>query len=146
MLQATSTVADLTAKIASVNEAVTELMEHLKIINSMDSLLKRDFRGFLLTNIIQYLNKKAKEYSAIVFGTRDLELSLDGNNLNISYCGKMFDNLSGGEKQRVDLIMQFTIRSMLTAYLNFNSNILVLDEITDFLDKKSYIRTNYKRA
>jgi DNA repair exonuclease SbcCD ATPase subunit len=49
----------------------------------------------------------------------------------------MFDNLSGGEKQKVDLILQFAIRNMLTVYLNFNSNILVLDEITDFLDKKS---------
>ena len=49
----------------------------------------------------------------------------------------MFDNLSGGEKQRVDLILQFAIRKMLTAYLNTSSNMLVLDEITDFLDKQS---------
>ena len=49
----------------------------------------------------------------------------------------MPSELSGGEKQRVDLILQFTIRNLLTAYLNFNSNILVLDEITDFLDKQS---------
>ena len=94
-------------------------------------------RLFLLSNIISYINKKAKDYCEVVFNTRDLEVALDGNDLNISYCGKMFDNLSGGEKQRVDLILQFTIRNMLTAYLNFNSNILVLDEITDFLDKKS---------
>jgi DNA repair exonuclease SbcCD ATPase subunit len=113
------------------------LEEHFKVVKKMETLIKRDFRGYLLSNIISYLNNKAKEYSEIVFGTKDLEVYLDGNDLNISYCGKMFDNLSGGEKQRVDLILQFTIRNMLTAYLNFNSNILVLDEITDFLDKKS---------
>ena len=113
------------------------LTAHLSMVRKMDNLIKRDFRGFLLANIITYLDRKAKEYCEVVFGTRDLEISLDGNDLNIIYCGKMFDNLSGGEKQRVDLILQFAIRNMLTAYLNFNSNILVLDEITDFLDKKS---------
>lgn len=59
---------------------------------------------------------------------------MDGNNLNITYCNKIFDGLSGGEKTRVDLIIQFAIRNLLISYLNFNSNILVLDEITDFLD------------
>jgi DNA repair exonuclease SbcCD ATPase subunit len=49
----------------------------------------------------------------------------------------MFDGLSGGEKQRVDLILQLAIRDLLTSYLDLSANILVLDEITDFLDKKS---------
>lgn len=136
--------ADLQAKLETLNDEIETInldiityTEHLKVVKKMDSLIKRDFRGFLLSNIITYIDKKAKEYCNIVFGTKDLEVSLDGNDLNISYYGKMFDNLSGGEKQRVDLILQFAIRNMLTAYLNFNSNILVLDEITDFLDKKS---------
>jgi DNA repair exonuclease SbcCD ATPase subunit len=103
----------------------------------METLIKRDFRGYLLENIIKYVDQVAKDYSEIVFGTRELKVYLDGNALDISYCGKMFDNLSGGEKQRVDLILQFAIRKMLTAYLNTSSNILVLDEITDFLDKQS---------
>ena len=103
----------------------------------MDNLIKRDFRGYLLENTIKYVDQKAKDYSDIVFNTRELNVYLDGNALDISYCGKMFDNLSGGEKQRVDLILQFAIRDMLNAYLNSGSNILVLDEITDFLDKQS---------
>ena len=137
-------IADLEASVQKFKNSITlieqdklVLEEHFKVVKKMDTLIKRDFRGYLLSNIISYINVKAKEYSEIVFGTKDLEVYLEGNDLNISYCGKMFDNLSGGEKQRVDLILQFTIRNMLTAYLNFNSNILVLDEITDFLDKKS---------
>jgi DNA repair exonuclease SbcCD ATPase subunit len=103
----------------------------------MDTLVKRDFRGYLLTNIIAYLDKKAKEYCTVVFGTSELSLTLNGNALDITYCDKMFDLLSGGEKQRVDLILQLAIRDMLITYLDLNANILVLDEITDFLDKKS---------
>ena len=127
----------LGTELATLDSSIEDKNEHIKMVRKMDTLIKRDFRGYLLSNIILYINKKAKEYCNIVFGTQDLEVALEGNDLNISYCGKMFDNLSGGEKQRVDLILQFAIRNMLTAYLNFNSNILVLDEITDFLDKKS---------
>jgi DNA repair exonuclease SbcCD ATPase subunit len=117
--------------------AKNELLEHLAVIKKMDTLVKRDFRGYLLTNIITYLDKKAKEYCEIVFGTKELSLNLNGNALDIMYCSKVFDLLSGGEKQRVDLILQLAIRDMLITYLDLNANILVLDEITDFLDKKS---------
>jgi DNA repair exonuclease SbcCD ATPase subunit len=137
IIEAQASINSLQVKLEDLNTQLTFVSDRLKVVKKMDTLLKREFRGYLLTNIIQYINQKAKEYCNIVFGTRDLEIYLDGNDLNISYCGKMFDNLSGGEKQRVDLILQFAIRNMLSAYLSFSSNILVLDEITDFLDKKS---------
>jgi DNA repair exonuclease SbcCD ATPase subunit len=114
-----------------------DINDHLAVVKKMETLTKRDFRGYLLENIIKYIDQTAKDYCDIVFKTRDLEVYLDGNALDISYCGKMFDNLSGGEKQRVDLILQFAIRNMLNAYLSTSSNILVLDEITDFLDRQS---------
>lgn len=127
----------LTSMIDLVKLDQAKMQEHLAVIKKIETLIKRDFRGYLLSNIISYLDKKAKDYSDIVYGTRDLSIYLDGNNLNISYGGRMMDNLSGGEKTRVDLILQLSIRDMLQSYLNFNSNILVLDEITDFLDKQS---------
>jgi len=112
-----------------------EATAHLDIIRKMDALAKRDFRGYLLLNIIEYLNKKAKEYSQVVFGTDELNIYLDGNDLNISYCNKLLDNLSGGERQRVDLIVQFALRDLLSTQSNYSSNILVLDEIFDNLDR-----------
>ena len=139
-----NTVAELNKSITQLTNIINltdtnkaDLDEHLAVVKKMESLAKRDFRGYLLTNIINYIDKKAKDYSEIVFETRDLNVYIDGNALDISYGGKMFDNLSGGEKQRVDLILQFAIRDMLNVYLNSNANILVLDEITDFLDKQS---------
>ena len=36
-----------------------------------------------------------------------------------------------------NFILQLAIRDLLTSYLGLSANILVLDEITDFLDKKS---------
>ena len=130
-------VARLTNLIEIINISKEEYDQRLSTIKKMDSLIRRDFRGYLLSNIIDYIDSKAKDYCNIVFGTRDLSLSLNGNALDITYCNKVFDGLSGGEKQRVDLILQLAIRDLLTSYLSLSSNILVLDEITDFLDKKS---------
>lgn len=132
-----SEVARLTNIVAITSLSKDELDQRLTIVKKMDTLIRRDFRGYLLTNIISYIDSRAKEYCAIVFGTRELSLSLNGNALDITYCGKAFDGLSGGEKQRVDLILQLSIRDLLTSYLGLSANILVLDEVTDFLDKKS---------
>jgi DNA repair exonuclease SbcCD ATPase subunit len=129
--------AKLDSTITVMSAARQDTLEHIAIVKKMDTLVKRNFRGYLLSNIIGYIDRRAKDYCNTVFGTRELNIYLNGNSLDISYCGKMFDNLSGGEKQRVDLILQFAIRDMLMSYLNMNSNILVLDEITDFLDKQS---------
>ena len=130
-------VASLTNAVNLIENDKANLQEHQAVVRKMKTLSERDFRGHLLANIIGHLDKKAKEYCNIVFGTEDLKVYLDGNALDISYCDKLIDCLSGGEKQRVDLILQLAIRDLLTSYFNFNSNILVLDEITDFLDKKA---------
>lgn len=132
-----SEVARLTNLLSIISLAKDDLDQRLAIVKKMDQLTKRDFRGYLLTNIISYIDQKAKAYCETVFGTKELSLKIDGNALDITYCGKAFDGLSGGEKQRVDLILQLAIRDLLNSYLGLSANILVLDEITDFLDKKS---------
>jgi DNA repair exonuclease SbcCD ATPase subunit len=130
-------IARITNLISITSLAKDEFDQHLAVVKKMDQLTKRDFRGYLLTNIISYIDQKAKKYCETVFGTKELSLEINGNALDITYCGKAFDSLSGGEKQRVDLILQLAIRDLLNSYLGLNANILVLDEITDFLDKKS---------
>jgi DNA repair exonuclease SbcCD ATPase subunit len=121
----------------TTNKDKTLLEEHISVIAQMNTLVKRDFRGFLLTNVIEFINTKSKEYCAKIFNTDDICFVLDGNAIDIKFCNKEYENLSGGEKQRVDLIVQFAIRDMMCQYLGFSSNILVLDEITDALDAVS---------
>ena len=108
--------------------------KRLSIINKMNTIITRDFRGYLLQNSIEFINNKAKEYSKEVFDTDKLDFQLDGNSISISYDGKEYENLSGGEKQKIDLIVQLSLRDMLCKHLNFSSNILVLDELFDNLD------------
>lgn len=125
---------DLDEKILYNNNVKEYVNNRLDIVNKMSNLITRDFRGYLLTNVIDYINRKAKEYSLDIFETDKVEFELDGNNINISYDGKEYPNLSGGEKQKVDVIIQFALRDMLCNYSNFSSNILVLDEISDNID------------
>ena len=107
---------------------------HLDVVNKMITIATRDFRGYLLTNVISFIDKKAKEYSMDIFGTNKLQFVLDGNNINIIYDDKPYENLSGGERQRLDIIVQFALRDMLCQFSGFACNILVLDELFDNLD------------
>lgn len=130
ILQADNTAKDLLDK-------KLNLREHQEVLSKMNTYIKRDFRGILLSNSIDYINKRAKDYASKIFNTDEVEFKLDGNNIDISFCKKDYENLSGGEKQRIDLITQFAIRDMLAKQVGFSSNILFLDEITDSLDKES---------
>ena len=107
-----------------------------EIISKMNTILSRDFRGYLLTNVINYVSDRAKFYSIQVFGNDNIGFQLAGNAIEISFDNKEYSNLSGGEKQRVDLIIQLSIRDMLCKFMGFSSNIIVLDEFIDGLDAK----------
>ena len=130
----TNQISELDIKISDKEADLEKLNKHLEIISKMLTVITRDFRGYLLINIIDFINKKAKEYALDVFETDKIDFKLEGNNIAISYDNKDFSCLSGGEKQKCDLIIQFAIRDMLCKYLGFSSNILVLDEICDNVD------------
>ena len=70
-----------------------------------------------------------------IFDHDNIEMILEGTNLNIYFNNKLCEALSGGERQKIDLLVQLTIRDMLVTYMDFHSSILCLDEITDNLDE-----------
>lgn len=128
---------DITTYISTVdinNNLINDLNERIDVVRKFDTIIKRDFRGYLLSGVIGYIDSKAKEYSNEVFGNDAVGFLLNGNNISIQYHGREYEMLSGGEKQKIDLIVQFSIRDMLCEYLNFDSSLLVLDEIFDNLD------------
>ena len=129
-----STIDSLTKCNAELDEQERILNDRIAIENKFNTAITRDFRGHLLSDIIVYINRQAKSYCKEVFGTELIEFTLDGNNLIISYNDKEYESLSGGERQKVDLIIQFAIRDMLCHSTSFSSNIIVLDEIFDNLD------------
>lgn len=124
-------------KLDKLNKQLNDVLEHEEILKKINILIKRDFRGYLLQNVIDYIDKKAKEYALEVFKNDNIEFKLNGNNIDICFNTKYYESLSGGEKTRIDLIIQLALRNMLEVYLNYISNVLFLDECLDFLDQKS---------
>lgn len=106
----------------------------LDAVNKMLTIATRDFRGVLLTNVVAFINNRAKSYCMDIFNTDKILICLEGNNLNVTYNDKMYENLSGGEQKKVDIILQLSIRDMLCQFSSFSSNILVLDETFEALD------------
>lgn len=121
-------------KILYITNSRNSIRDRLDVINKFTTAVSRDFRGFLLKSLIEYIDSVSKEYSMCVFDTDKISFSLNGNNIDIGYCGKSYENLSSGERQKVDIIVQFALRDMLCKCLGFRCNILVLDEIFDGLD------------
>jgi DNA repair exonuclease SbcCD ATPase subunit len=114
-----------------------KLQSHIDALSKISNLANRDFRGYLLSGVVSYINNIAKSYSERIFGEPCVSFYLDGNSLNITLFDREYESLSGGEKQKVDLIIQFAIRKMLCKTEDFSSNIIVLDEIFDNLDCES---------
>lgn len=127
---------ELDSVLYKINNNIVVIKDHMNVVQQMITLSKREFRGILLLNIIEYINKKVKQYSNEVFGTDKLDFELDENSIDITYCDKPYENLSGGERQKIDVIVQLALRDILSKQLNIHSNLLVCDECLDYLDSQ----------
>lgn len=125
---------NISEEILYIISDIDKLKEHLSVISKFETILRRDFRGVLLTNVLNYLNNKVREFSGVVYKADAIKFVLDGNSLDIKYFDRDYENLSGGERQKVDVLVQLAIRGMLVEFLNFSCNCMVFDEIFDNLD------------
>ena len=112
------------------------IKQKIDIDNKIDIALKRDFRGYLLTNVIEFINTKVNYYCKYFIENGDIKFTQSGNAINVIFNDKDYECLSGGERQKIDIIIQLALRDMMCTFMNFSSNILVLDEITDFMDNQ----------
>lgn len=129
--------AELNNNSICINKEMEVLEKHLEVLSKFNTYLSRDFRGYLLTNVLQFIDAKAKNYCQDIFGNKEIAIQLNGNNIDITFAGKEYSALSGGEKQRIDLIAQLSLRDMLMTYMGFSCNIILFDEIMDNLDSKA---------
>ena len=112
------------------------IKQKIDIDNKIDIALKRNFRGYLLTNVIDFINSKVNYYCKYFIENGDIKFTQSGNAINVIFNDKDYECLSGGERQKIDIIIQLALRDMMCTFMNFSSNILVLDEITDFMDNQ----------
>lgn len=109
---------------------------------------KGSFRPMLLSNDIKYINSCLENYSKRVFSETQIQLSIpDKDNRKIEILvnnrttgSKNIQMLSGGERRRLDLVIQLSILSLFMSATSFSCNVLFIDEVFDSLDSEGIYR------
>ena len=129
-------------EIAAAEESKSKLTEELEkkqarlsTLNQVISFATRDFRTILLSSIIKRLDAYAKSYCKKMLDTTEIDFKDDGNNISISYRGRDFGVLSGGESQVVKMCITLALKKTLEDLVGFTTNIMFFDEILDNCDK-----------
>lgn len=99
---------------------------------------KGELRPYLLNKDIENLNVYMQRYIHSFFKNTEVSLRLNGASIEIDINSlgiqKSVSNLSGGEKKRLDLAIQFALYDLLQSTSQITFNILCLDEIEAQLD------------
>lgn len=102
------------------------------------------FRPRLLKKDIAYINSRLSYYMGHIYSTLQARLSepsTDDRTISILLHDSVKDRpktlsmLSGGERKRLDLAIQFSIYDLICSTSKFHTNCLFLDEIFDSLDE-----------
>lgn len=108
--------------------------KELECIDYLLRLTSREFKSYLVKEVIAFLSNRTAYYSQYLFSDKEVTITLSGNKILISLNNRPYENLSGGERQRTDLIVQFALRDLLIVVSGFSTNLLILDEAFDNLD------------
>ena len=102
-------------------------------------------RSFLVDQLIGRINARLSELSEKVYGpgvrvqllsSRELKSGAKKNEIDISVQGfRKYDLASSGEKRRIDMLIQLALVDLASSMSSYKTNILIVDEILDTLDK-----------
>ena len=141
-----SQIIELKAKLVDIekdlnvsNKNYEIIQNNYEIANHCMSIVSKQFRTYLLGNVVNYMNGELPKYSKLMFSNENdkVKLEIDGNKLNILLGDALYETLSGGEKRKVDIILTFVQRDMLMNIVGISSNLIILDEIMDFMDESA---------
>lgn len=142
----TKTIEELEEKIQISSNKLTEETTKLEKINielgavvHLQQLISKQFRAYLLSSAIEFMNTRLSYYSSKLFSNEEdtITISQDSQKLDIRVGEACYESLSGGEKRRVDLAIVFAQRDLARELSNITSNLLILDEIMESMDEEA---------
>lgn len=107
--------------------------ERLSVI--VGDISRGQFRTFLLDKTMKNFNNLLSQISKELMVDEPVRLLFDGNRIEIVYKDKFYEQMSGGEKKRIDIALELTVRKYKSLVSGVNFNLLVMDETFDSLDK-----------
>ena len=128
---------DLNSQIQAVNEKKGEVEIDYNITDHILKLITKEFRTYLLSGIIEYMNQKLQGYSEYLFENSDDKIWVDADTskLTIMLNDSLYESLSGGEKKKVDLALVLAQRDLALKVSGFTCNLMVCDEILENCDE-----------
>lgn len=127
---------DVGVKISDLEKKISDKSMLLDVAKNCQGLISKQFRGYLLQEIVNFMNSRLKRYSTYLFSEDSDKISLvvDASKLDIYLGDVLYDTLSGGEKKKVDLALVLTQRDLALNIAGFSCNLLILDEVLENLD------------
>lgn len=118
-----------------VNKQLEEINKRIEIASFFKNNLNKKFRTYLLEEVVKFMNQSLENLSKYLYSVQGVvKLETSGNDIKIYLGDREFGALSGGEGRRVDLILQLAQRHLCEVQSGFSCNLLVIDEILDYLD------------
>lgn len=119
----------------SINNELEQINKRIEIASFFKNNLNKKFRTYLLEEVLKFMNQSLSQLSKYLYAVQGIvRLESSGNDIKIYLGDREFGALSGGEGRRVDLILQLAQRSLCEVQSGFSCNLLVIDEILDYLD------------
>lgn len=124
-------------ELLSLNKLIEINEENLNIATQIIRLAGNQFKSYLLEDIICQLNLELVKLSKSLFENRVIQIS-NGNKLDVMLNDKIYEQLSGGEQNKVNIGIIIAQRKLAQKMNSISSNILICDEIFDGLDDVSF--------
>lgn len=131
-----SKISEITGEVEKLKTLYEATYKQYEISDHMLKLITKEFRSYLLQDVVSRMNSKLAEYSKELFENSEdvIQLSTDDTKMNILLGQNLYETLSGGEKKKVDLALVLAQRDIALRISGFSCSILILDEILENMD------------
>ena len=130
---------DLENKLNLEDDKLGDLEIECEELKSFYNLVKPSgqLRSIVLVNYIEVYNYLLKNMASSISEWKNVRLEFEDNMTGLVVKGVAYQNLSGGEKKRLQLLLQLTFSEFLKIVNSFGINIIVLDEVFENLDRQA---------
>lgn len=128
-------VKELEDKMVELEKSRADLAGELEVLKKINYDVSRgEFRTYVLQKAVKAFNTILSHISIAIMKDAPVVLEFDGNNVEIKYKTKYYEQMSGGERNRIDIALELTKRKYKSMVTGLEFNMLVMDEVIDGLD------------